>query len=165
MDIRWGFVFWKGELECERPQSTYIPETSVVPATQKPKGDRSCLSLGVLPWIPREEGPTDSTLTTMDFRAGRIEKHLKQAEDPLWLLDSPTDRLEKIVILRTLNTSKTCRGNTGVWVLRSAQPSAETLWKKTLRNRKKLSPFHPGKEGSQPTFRTCQKHQSSLFSF
>lgn len=82
MDIRWGFIFWKGELECERPQSTYIPEPSVVPATQKPKGDRSCLSLGVLPWIAREEGPRDSTLTTTDFRAGRKEEHVKQSEDP-----------------------------------------------------------------------------------
>lgn len=86
MDIRWGFVFRKGELECERPQSPYIPKPCVVPATQKPKRDRSCLSLGVLPWIPREEGPTDSTLTTTDFRAGTKEEHLEQTEDPNCIL-------------------------------------------------------------------------------
>lgn len=83
--------------------------------------------MGVLPWIPGEEGPTDSTLTTTDFRTGRKEKHLKQAEDPLWLLDSLTDMLEKIVILRTTNASKTCRGNTGIWMLKSVQPNVETL--------------------------------------
>lgn len=82
MDITWGFVFRKGELECERPQSTYIPEPSVVPAPQKPKRNRSCLSLRVLPWIPREEGSADSTLTTTDYRAGRKEKHLRETEDP-----------------------------------------------------------------------------------
>lgn len=114
MDITWGFVFRKGELECERPQSTYIPEPSVVPATQKPKRDRSCLSLGVLPWIPKEEGSTDSTRTTTDFMAGWKKEHLRQAEDPncihfgFWTPVLPNQHaIWTIVFLRTMNTSKT----------------------------------------------------------
>lgn len=80
MDIRWGFVFQKGGAGMW--EASCIPEPSVVPATQKPKRHRSSLSLGVLPWMPREEGPTDSTLTITDFRTERKEEHLKQAEDP-----------------------------------------------------------------------------------
>lgn len=82
-----GLYFERGSWNVRGLKATYIPEPSVVPATRKSKRDRS---LGVLPWIPREEGPTDSTLTTTDFRAGRKDEHLRQAEDPLLLLDSST---------------------------------------------------------------------------
>lgn len=127
MDIRWGFGFRKGELQYERPQSTYVLEPSVVPATQKPEGQEQ-LKLGSAAMNTKgrrtyRQDPNSHRLQ------GREERGASQANwgsklHPLCLSDSSTPTthmLETIAAFRVMSTSETFQGSAGIWMLGSAQ--------------------------------------------
>lgn len=79
-----GLDFERGSCNMRGPKARMFL-SHLLCQLHKSQRARNSLSLGVLPWIPREEGPTDRTLTATDFRAGRKEGHLKQTEDPNWI--------------------------------------------------------------------------------